>query len=673
MKKVLHDTNLLLSLIKESNKSVIIFDIFDTIIHRKVHPEDIKKIFADRLVKRLQLKGFTYQQMYDLRAQGERELCLQNHNIGNDLEFTFNDLALWMYDRLKGNIDVLLSVTDFICLLRKLELQAEFTNQFVDESLVQVISQLKKEGFTVICCSDFYLDLELIRQVLGQYEVESCFDRIFVSSEFGITKRSGRLYQKILEHYNADDCLMIGDNEESDCNQANRNGIAAIHLDRVWAHSIYTQRKEKFNEDNFRQKLKAIFATDDHFLFEEFALTAFYFIQDLHTQLSLKGYKDVFFLAREGQELKEMFNIYQDTCIKNEELKITPHYLMVSRRATFMPSLQRLENEKFFNLFRQYIKISFAEFMYSLGFDDAEIDPLAAKLGIDKYKREMDFPRSEAFVRTLISDDFYSLYEHRRVAQKNNFKEYLSSFGAKQPDRLAIVDVGWKGTIQDNIFKILDEQVNVEGFYIGLIVPIANDDARNLKHGLLFSHNHRDKFYDIFDENRSLFEVLFAANHGSVISYNKNDNGNIQIKTENFNDEIGFYKNSIFPVIRRITMQFRRISAEYAKTAINTEDLYTLAAKHHSRMVLFPKKEELNWHLDLYHVENFGVFERNVFSKEKHSISFFKMLDNYLEYKKHPDKFTKNTIWPAAEFAKGGLFKSLQKYAKEKYNNVFHS
>lgn len=672
MKTTIHDTALLYELIKNSTKRIVIFDIFDTIIHRKIHPEDIKKICCDRLVKFLNLKQFTYQQMYELRAQGERELCLQNHNIGNDLEFRFNDLCRWMYWHLKNILNGTLDEQGFQALARELEFKAEVTNQFPDESVIQVIRQLQNEGYTVLCCSDFYLDKELLRKILAIYEVADCFSEIFVSSEYGVTKRSGRLYERILDSYNAADCLMIGDNEESDSNQANAKGIASIYLDRLWAHTLYTRRKDKFNEAYFEQKLEALFRTEDNFLFAEFALTAFYFIHELYLTLTEKGYKDAFFLAREGQVLKEMFTLYQDICVKNEALKITPHYLMASRRSTFMPGLQKLEHEKFFNLFRQYIKISFAEFMYSLGFTDSVIDPLAAKLGIDKLKKELDFPRSETFVRTLISDDFYYLYEQRRVAQKTNFKNYLASFGAQQPDRLAIVDVGWKGTIQDNIYKILDENVRVEGFYIGLIVPAANENPKNTKQGLLFSYNNRDRYYDIFDENRSLFEVLFAADHGSVIAYNKGATGNINIETEDFGVEEAFYKNSIFPLIRRILMIFKRICAEYARTSINKQDLYKLITRHHSRMVLFPKQEELEWHLGLYHVENFGVFEKNVFNKDGRALSWLKQIDHYLEYKKHPDKYTKNTIWPAAEFAKGRLYKAFLKYARQKYNHVFN-
>ncbi|WP_222621577.1 HAD family hydrolase [Pontibacter cellulosilyticus] len=669
---MLQNTGLLYDTIVASGKSIVIFDIFDTIIHRKSHPEDLKKIFSNRLINYLSLGNYTSEQMYGLRAQGERELCLANSESGYDLEFRFNDLCGWLYNSLKHNFDSSFTEADFTKIAREIEYTVEVTNQYLDENVVATIQKLKREGYTVLCCSDFYLDLDFIKRFLLLYEIDDQFDKIFVSSEYLLTKRSGRLYSLILQDYAPQQSLMIGDNAESDCRQAEYVGINSILLDRAWAQLLHGKYNSNFNSKYFTNKIDAVLATDDNTLFGEFALTSFYFIHKLHLELVAKGYKDAFFLAREGQVLKEMYDIYQNTCIKNNAFRINAHYLMASRRSTFMPSLEKLEKEKFFNLFRQYINISFAEFMYSLGFNDSTIDQLSEKLSISKHKRERDFPRSETFIRLLISDDFYDLYKSRRVEQKENFKNYLSQFEVKQPDRLALVDVGWKGTIQDNIYKILDGEVAVDGLYIGLVVPTDNTNNNNTKSGLLFSKDLNRPFQDIYDENRSLFEVLFAANHGSVVSFNKADNGSITVETEDFSQEVKFYKDNILPVIERIKMIYKNICAEYAKSSVDISVLDSLVAKHHSRMVLFPSKKELEWHLDLYHVENFGVFERNIFNKEKSSLSVLKKFENYLDYKKNPDKITKESIWPAAEFAKGGLFKSMSKYSSDKYNTIFN-
>jgi len=37
------------------------------------------------------------------------------------------------------------------------------------------------------------------------------------------------------------------------------------------------------------------------------------------------------------------------------------------------------------------------------------------------------------------------------------------------PDGLYLVDVGWKGSMQDNISSILGKHIKISGYYIGLL------------------------------------------------------------------------------------------------------------------------------------------------------------------------------------------------------------
>ena len=45
-------------------------------------------------------------------------------------------------------------------------------------------------------------------------------------------------------------------------------------------------------------------------------------------------------------------------------------------------------------------------------------------------------------------------------------------FGADiEREGMHIVDVGWKGTIQDNLYYLYEEHVEMEGLYIGMVAP----------------------------------------------------------------------------------------------------------------------------------------------------------------------------------------------------------
>jgi predicted HAD superfamily hydrolase len=100
-------------------------------------------------------------------------------------------------------------------------------------------------------------------------------------------------------------------------------------------------------------------------LFPELATTLLYFIARLHDALVEQGVRQVYFLSREGQPLKRMFDLYQNKVSGS----ITSYYLEVSRRSTLLPSLEPLAEEGFETLFRQYRRISLFEFLSSLGLE----------------------------------------------------------------------------------------------------------------------------------------------------------------------------------------------------------------------------------------------------------------------------------------------------------------
>lgn len=667
------DTASVEGLILKTNCQVAIFDVFDTIVHRKIHPEDIKKISCDRLLKYYNIKKKGYKELYEIRAEIESQLCHQNQLNGFDQEFRYKDLAKSLYNYLCERADLNHTFSEFVELLTEIEFTTEINNQFVDDCILNTITSLLAKDIDVLICSDIYYSKDFIQQMLSHHGLEINAENIFVSSEFLVTKRSGKLFNYIAKKYNLKTCVMIGDNHESDYTRSIEKGLSAIHIDRSWIHALYKLHQKEFLESKFENRLQKIFHLHKNVLFKEFAFTSFYFIHLLYLELKQKKIKDAFFLAREGRVLKEMFDLYQDYCAKGARIKIKSHYLKVSRRATFLPSLKKLQEEKFFNLFRQYRRISTEEFLLSIGFTASEIDIITVELSINKQKRESDFPTSASYIKLLLSDNFLATYEHKRKSQKENFKKYIHSFGGGLENKIALVDVGWKGTIQDNIYKALDETTAIAGFYIGLVVNPDNTNTANTKKGLLFSAEKIEHCSSIFDENRSFFEVFFAANHGSAVSYNLQGNDTVSVETEDFSPEIHFFKSKIFPLIQSILPIFKDICQEFNGVCIDDFDLLQLAAKKHARMFLFPTEAEVSWFTNLYHVENFGIFERSEFNKKANDNILFKKIDSYFEHKKNPEKFISNVMWPVAELLKHDLPKAQSTYSQQKFNSLFKS
>jgi hypothetical protein len=360
-----------------------------------------------------------------------------------------------------------------------------------------------------------------------------------------------------------------------------------------------------------------VIAKTNYDLFPELATPLFYFIATLHNALVEQGVEQVYFLSREGQPLMRMFEMYRERVGGH----ITSHYLEVSRRSTLLPSLAPLAEENFETLFRQYRRISLLEFLSSLGLE-AQTRSIAQALDLPngaEGRREEDFPTSPTFAALKALPQFLALYESERVARRSAFIDYLSELsGGTPPARLVVVDVGWKGTIQDNLFALLcrngDTPVRaLTGYYVGLVAEGAAG-LNNDKYGLLFSSvNAPSPKFRVFSENRALFEVVLAADHGSIVSYETTADGRAQPIRGEF-EEGEMLDAEVFPVQRQLFEHFERLVAAMPPEGKGSPLPFEEVVRAHARMVFNPTLRERSWFSSVFHVENYGVFERSGFA-----------------------------------------------------------
>lgn len=358
-------------------------------------------------------------------------------------------------------------------------------------------------------------------------------------------------------------------------------------------------------------------AKDYYDLFPELATTLLYFIEKLHEALINQGVDQVYFLSREGQPLKQMFDLYQ----RKVNGKIASHYLEVSRRSTLLPSLEPLVEEGFETLFRQYRRISLFEFLSSLGLE-AQMRSIELALDLPEgavINREEDFPTSQTFSALKALPLFQDLYESERLARRRAFIAYLEELtGGTLPKRLFIVDVGWKGTIQDNLYALLcrngDTSVQaLTGYYVGLVAAGAASPS-NDKFGLLFSSvGATSPKFHVFNENRALFEVVLAADHGSIVTYETTSEGHSKAIRGEF-EEGQMLAREVFPVQRHLFEHFERLLMKIHVSGKGRMSSFKEVVGAHARMVFNPTPLERTWFSSVFHVENYGVFERSHFA-----------------------------------------------------------
>ena len=332
--------------------------------------------------------------------------------------------------------------------------------------------------------------------------------------------------------------------------------------------------------------------------FVELAVTLFEFTRSLHQAARRCGVDQLAFLAREGRILHDAFDRYQRVVEADDA--VATGYLYVSRRSTFLPSLRPVADEDFARILELYPTITTAGLLRSMGLDGDGADEVLAEvtggrdgpLDLDALKRNRPFR---------------CRYEHQRIEQQRLLVRYLEQVTGSSTDPLHVVDVGWKGTMQDHLQALLGPERVVEGYYLGL-VPTKGLRHGERKHGLLFdTRDGGTPHHRVFRHFKSLYELLLQADHGSVQSY-RDVAGTVEPVLDTQPVEARVFRDVIGPVQEGVLEAFDAL-CQVAAAHAPLPDLGRLAARHHARMLYFPTAAEIDVVCRLEHFENFGQME----------------------------------------------------------------
>ena len=636
-------------------KTTILFDIFDTILSRKIEPEYVKKIWCNYIVKTFNL-DIDMEAMYKKRNEIEFHLGEINHSNGNDYEFTYESVILKMYEYInRKDIDYKL----FYKICEETEINIESNVLYPNEDIMSIIRNNFKSK-KIICISDMYLSKKMIRIIFDNLGISKYINDYFMSSEYLKNKKSGILYDIALKEINEEpeNCVMIGDNMNSDYNIPMSRGIKSIHLDRKNRYEFYQKYLCDKNNINVYKKIKEVSKLSSN-SFENTIFSLYKFIEKLYFKLIIDGVDEVFFLSREGEYLKKLFDEYNNTILNK---KIKSNYLLVSRKSTYLPSLKPIKKEDFSILLNQYSNITISEFLKSLNFNEENINKIKNTLKDVKFDIKIDnFRDSKEFKIIKNSDVFIDIYEKNRLEQKDNFIKYIKEKTTSK--NIIVVDIGWNGSIQNNIQNILGKEYKVKGYYFGLQKKYFNE--KDIKEGLIFTnYPTENKTYYLYNENRSLYEILLGASHGSADKYIIN-NGKVEVILFKKQEEKDIYKDKIKPIQDEMYKRFIMINNILSTTIYDNLSLDKLINKIHFNMVFKPNKKQLNFFNNIYHYENFGVFKFNDFNN-KNKISLKVFVKENIKFLNNRRCYMYDSFWPTLKLYNNKLYIQKMLYRTKK-------
>ncbi len=640
---------------------VVALDVFDTLVERSIRPEHTKVLACDRLARIAGVAGEAGPELYARRQRIERELGRRSVAENGEAEFRLADMAAALYSELRAArlLPAGLEETAFVAAALRAELMAERAVLRAKPGVLTALQAAREAGVRVLLVSDFYLPAEALAELLAGVGIAPpLYEALHVSCDRGASKRSGRLYDLVLTEVGCPpgDVTMFGDNPHSDLAMAQSRGLRAVLVEDTDRVAVYAAPDAEVTAPArlAAQMCTIVEARDVPPAHLRHAVPSLLlFAERLYTAARRRGLRHLFFLAREGQPLLAMFEAWQDAMGLRGEDRVATHYLIASRRACYVASLAPLAAERFEGLFRQYRRISLRDFARSLGLEGAVLEAVAARHGLDLDATEEDLPESAAY-QTLRSDpDFAAFYEARRIAQRDALRDYVASFGVDlRAHPLAVVDCGWKGSIQDFLRGAMPPEVEVEGFYLGLIH--AGQDVLR-KTGLLFSNvGSITPDYHVFAENPSLFEVLLCADHGSAISYERRPDGLVEVRLDDDPAERAFLEGTVMPVARDAMAVFRELAAARAMVVLSEASWERMVADMHARLVFRPWLDQAAWLLAARHRESFGVFHLSEITCTR-ATSPAERLRFMVRLLREPRRVLNGSFWPASTlYAHGG-------------------
>lgn len=599
---------------------VVSLDIFDTLLARIDLPEHIQRHVCRQLAAKV--RDATPEQVWQARQQAETQLRKQAVAQGLDYECCFSELLpLWIKTWV-GHEDPAL-----IHLANELELQAETTALYIKHGVVDFLNWLKSFNMSLLAISDMYLDGKYVEQLLEHLGLKKYFKAIYVSSDSGMGKHTGRLFEYVQEQQNLieQSWVHIGDNPHSDRLKPCELGIQGIWLDEKNEQArINTQRinarmalqggiwQGRYLAAQIQEALsykEGNSTSSEYFNYgrDVLGITFSTFMLGLMERLEQHKPDCIFFIARDGYLFQQM--------LSQTKTQYNHHYLYLSRQVIAAASVAEgltLQQAQvaFYNPKQQGLSSIFK--VYSL--PSEALKPLAKAYGFNDIAAPIENWQDQRLLAWLADIEVQSLIRQTGLKHKQALQEYLTQQGFFNYKKVAMVDIGWNGTLQHFLTKTFgqnEDYPEVLGFYFALVPKLYADfHHSNQAEGIIYDSRRGNDCERVVTEFEEVFEQGARALHGSTIGYKQNTLGAwLPLLKEDHAPDRAAELNAN-PYIAQIQAGILHYWQQFQKiqqlNGFNSQAILPFVYGVLERAVVYPTPQEVQLLKRLVHTEDFG-------------------------------------------------------------------
>lgn len=514
---------------------VVVFDIFDTLLIRPLlNPENIKNIVAQRA-------GGDAGKIYlELRAIAETQA---RQKAGRDIGL----------DAIFAEFSILSGLSPEV--VKQLRILEETIEQEIVAPRPEAIALLQFAitlGKRVILASDMYLPKSVIEEMLQRHGI-SGWHAFYLSSDNGLRKDTGDFYHQLLiqENVSPGEVMIIGDNEHSDIQIPGNIGIKRhLHAMRpvelargiprlgpIIEHSLYCDDLNRqltlglIVQANFHSLFFPHFDPSDLIPSTPWAIgftvagpLLLSFVQWLAEKAAVDGIQRLYFLAREGQILK----IVYDQWVSNNTSAIASEYLVLSRRAITVPMISSFDD------ILQIARVQsspnhlskFIQERYGLKLSHEDYEDFA-RLGLWPKNKLVSVENENIDHLIPVLQALETRILTNAQIERPGLLAYLNNVGFNVPLTSAIVDIGYSATIQGQLNRLMNQAIH--GYYL---ITIDRAQKVSSQYGVItqgyFGHLIDPKVNPppIFLKSFSL-EKLLSSNDAQIVCYRQTDSGDV--------------------------------------------------------------------------------------------------------------------------------------------------
>ena len=477
----------------------ISFDVFDTLIKRNVtSPEEVFTYLERQLMSEGTL---CFEDFARIRMEAERRA--REGKSGR--EVTLAEIYALMPVEQEQRES-----------LMQMECRAEINVSTVNLEIKPFYDLCIERGKTILFISDMYLPMEVLEEIL--HKNGYIRGKLYVSSESGLTKRSGKLFEYVQEkeQISFKNWVHVGDSIKGDYLIPKRLGIRTCLIERNPFINQYINRKLYRVNLNYRRMEHFIDTrigryTNSYERIGYAVLGPILYGFSVWLEREIPKDETIVFLAREGALLKRAFSIVSNR--PSVYLRVSRHALN-SVRIDHTAGVDDLLNSDII-LVNRYSNQSTWATMCGLTGDD--IIRIFHREGLDQ-----DVIVGNEDMKRRLLTAIWSTAKSNAKGQYELFRAYLKQLRISR--QCAIVDVGWTGTMQALLssigLEINKKPIRWDGYYLGISkMGTELPYSKFSKKAFLFNGKEETHIKESIDNSHAFFETLFLSIDGTTKRY----------------------------------------------------------------------------------------------------------------------------------------------------------